>query len=80
MQTAAAPLVDPDALYRLPDLIGRRAPETGKRSDAIVPVSPATIYRWVESGEFPPPLRLGSNIVAWRGSAINAWLASKEPA
>jgi hypothetical protein len=77
---SAAPLVDPDALFRLQDLIGRRDPDTGKRSNTIVPASPASIYRWMEAGEFPPPLRLGPNTVAWRGSAINAWLAAKQQA
>ena len=79
MQTVETPLVDPDGLFRLSDLIGRRDPATGKRQDPIVPVSPASIYRWMHSGDFPRPIQLGANLVAWRGSAINAWLAQRGP-
>ena len=79
MQTTEAPLVDPNALFRLSDVIGQPSPETGKRTDAIVPVSSATIYRWIERGQFPAPIRLGANIVVWRGSALNEWIAAKRP-
>ena len=80
MQTTEAPLVDPDALYRLKDVIGQPSPETGKRTDAIVPISSATVYRWIERGEFPAPIRLGANTVAWRGSDLNEWLEARRSA
>ena len=77
MQTVERPLVDPDGLYRLSDLIGRRDPATGKRVDPIVPASPATIYRWMNSGDFPRPIQLGVNLVAWRGHTLNQWMESR---
>jgi predicted DNA-binding transcriptional regulator AlpA len=30
-----------------------------------------TIYRWIDSGSFPSPLRLGPRTVAWRWSALD---------
>ena len=80
MQTTETLLVDPDALFRMADLIGRRDPKTGKRVDPIIPASPATVYRWMRAGDFPQPINLGPNFVVWRGSAINAWFASRQGA
>ncbi len=37
-----------------------------------------TLYRWIKDGRFPKPIRLGPNSVAWRWSAIEAWLAARE--
>lgn len=38
-----------------------------------VGLSRATIYRRVDSGEFPTPVRLSANRVAWRICEIEAW-------
>ena len=43
-------------------------------------VSPATIYRWIKEGSFPPPVRLGANMVRWKASDIEAWMMQKEVA
>ena len=39
--------------------------------------SKAQIYRKIRAGEFPRPVRLGTNRVAFVESEIDAWLASK---
>ena len=36
-------------------------------------ISRATLYRWVRSGLFPRPIRMGRNSVAWPSSAIEQW-------
>jgi len=36
----------------------------------LVPVSRATWYRGMKLGHYPQPVRLGSNVVAWRLSDI----------
>jgi len=41
-------------------------------------ISCATIYRWIKSGAFPKPIQLGSNMVRWKATDINAWISSKE--
>ena len=36
-----------------------------------------TLKRWIESGDFPAPIRLGANSIAWRYSDIKAWLEAR---
>ena len=43
-------------------------------------VSRATLHRWVTSGEFPRPVKIGRRAVAWSEEAISAWLAAREAA
>lgn len=40
-----------------------------------LPVSCATIWRWVKLGEFPKPVRLGPQVTAWRMQDIEHWEA-----
>jgi len=37
-------------------------------------VVPSTIYRWLESGQFPQPFDIGQDTVRWRLSEIEKWL------
>lgn len=41
-------------------------------------VAASTIWRWVQAGNFPPPVRLGDNVIAWRTSEIAAWITSRQ--
>jgi prophage regulatory protein len=36
-------------------------------------LSPASVYRWIGEGEFPLPIRLGRNSVAWKRDEIEEW-------
>lgn len=45
---------------------------TPKRQGRL-PIHRNTLWRWVASGEFPTPIKLGPNITAWRLSDIEAW-------
>ena len=36
-----------------------------------------TLRRWVREGNFPKPIKLGANCVAWRRDEIDAWLESR---
>ncbi len=40
-----------------------------------LPVSCATIWRWVKLGEFPKPVRLGPQVTAWRMEDVERWEA-----
>ena len=40
----------------------------------IVPVSAATLWRWVKSGHFVAPVRLGRNTTAWRCEDVRQWI------
>ncbi|HSL83584.1 MAG TPA: AlpA family phage regulatory protein [Thermoanaerobaculia bacterium] len=46
----------------------------------ITGVSAASIYRWVASGTFPAPMKLGPNATGWLESEVVAWLQSRERA
>jgi prophage regulatory protein len=41
-------------------------------------LSRATIYRWMKEGKFPKPINLGANMVRWKKSDIDNWLAERE--
>lgn len=43
----------------------------------IVPVSHSTLWRWVKNGSLPAPYKLGPNIVGWKRSEIDAWMAAR---
>lgn len=37
----------------------------------------STIYKLIDSGDFPRPVKLTGKIVAWRESDITAWIESR---
>ena len=37
-----------------------------------------TLKRWIEGGDFPAPIRLGENSIAWLECEVEAWLAQRE--
>ena len=43
----------------------------------IVPFSRATLWRKVQKGEFPKPLKISEKITVWRVSEIRQWLETK---
>ena len=50
-----------------------RRPEVEARTG----LSRSTIYAWMQQGEFPKPVALGSRLVGWRESDVNAWLETR---
>jgi prophage regulatory protein len=36
------------------------------------------LYAAIKRGEFPAPVKLGSNAVGWRSTDVEEWLASRE--
>lgn len=41
----------------------------------LLPVSPATIWRWVREGHFPKPVKLGPMLTVWRSEDVESFLA-----
>ena len=37
----------------------------------IYGISRATVYRWIESGKLPDPIRLSPRIVGWKRSVLD---------
>jgi prophage regulatory protein len=52
----------PNKVERMPTLIAR----TG--------LSKSEIYRRIQAGTFPQPVRLGARAVGWRAVDVDAWL------
>lgn len=48
---------------------------TTKDKKGIVPVSPATWWRWVAEGKAPAPFKLGPNTTVWDLDQVEAFLA-----
>lgn len=42
-----------------------------------VPFSRSTIYAKIARNEFPAPIKISENRVAWSADAIDAWIAEK---
>jgi predicted DNA-binding transcriptional regulator AlpA len=47
---------------------------TTKKNQGLLPVAPATIWRWVNNGTFPHPFKLGLNTTVWSADAVDAWV------
>jgi len=50
-----------------------RRPEVEARTG----LSRSTIYAWIQRGDFPQPVKLGTRLVAWREADIAAWLEAR---
>ena len=55
----------PNAIMRRPEVV------------RMLGISRGTLYRWMSTGNFPRPIRLGPASIAWRRSDIDEWLASR---
>ncbi len=40
----------------------------------LLPISRATVWRKVKAGTFPKPVKLSSNITAWKVADVRAWM------
>lgn len=43
----------------------------------VVPFSSATLWRKVQSGEFPKPHKLSARVTAWRVGEVRSWLQQR---
>lgn len=42
-----------------------------------LPVSPATVWRWVREGKFPKPFKLGKAVTVWDALEVEAFIAER---
>ena len=56
-----------------------RISELASRPDkpGKLPVSPATVWRWVREGKFVAPFKLGPSTTVWDADKVDAWLAQQ---
>lgn len=50
---------------------------TTKEKPGLLPVSPATIWRWTREGKFPKPFKLGHAVTVWDAGAVEAFIAAR---
>lgn len=46
----------------------------------ILPVSPATVWRWVRDGKFPQPFKLSAGVTAWHAADIEQFIVTNSAA
>lgn len=44
---------------------------------SLLQVHRTTLWRWIQKGTFPKPIKIGSHAVAFRQSEVEDWLASR---
>jgi prophage regulatory protein len=50
---------------------------TTKGKPGKLPVSPATVWRWVREGKFPKPFKLGHSVTVWDAAEVDAFISSQ---
>jgi prophage regulatory protein len=50
---------------------------SSKNKSGKLPVSQATIWRWVKEGRFPKPFKLSERITVWNIEDIDVFMAEK---
>lgn len=50
---------------------------TTKGKPGKLPVSPATVWRWVREGKFPKPFKLGESVTVWDLAQVEAFIAKR---
>jgi prophage regulatory protein len=53
---------------------------TRQQVEKLFQVSRPTLYRWMKEGNFPKNIKLGANMVRWKTSDLEAWIAEREAA
>ena len=48
-----------------------------KAKPGILPVSPATVWRWVRQDKFPKPFTLGDSVTVWNAAEVEAFIAQR---
>lgn len=44
---------------------------------AVYPVSASTLWRHVNAGKFPKPVKLSERVTAWRAEDVRAWIETQ---
>ncbi len=43
----------------------------------LLPVSRATIWRWVRENKFPKPFKIGASVTVWNSAEVEAFIAQR---
>lgn len=50
---------------------------TTKHKSGLLPISPATVWRWTREGKFPKPFKLGDSVTVWDAGEVEAFIAQR---
>jgi prophage regulatory protein len=50
---------------------------TMKEVCGLLKKSRTTLWRWIRSGHFPQPLKIGPNSLVWTEDQVTQWIESK---
>ena len=63
----------PSAATRLPETGFLRQPQVL----VFVPISRSTLWRRIQAGTFPVPVKLSARVTAWRAEDVRRWIAEQ---
>lgn len=66
----------PDSEYVRESQLVKSPKRPGAR--AILPFSAPTLWRYVKSGHFPAPVKLGPRVTCWQVGVVREWLTSQD--
>ena len=80
--TASHPLpASPGGSSDRPSGTATHLPETGFLRQpqvlVFVPISRSTLWRRVQAGTFPGPVKLSARVTAWRAEDVRRWIAEQ---
>lgn len=64
-------------VIRISELASTPASKTKPARHGKLPVSPATVWRWVREGKFPKPFKLGESVTVWDVGQVDAFIAGR---
>ena len=74
-------LASPDGSSDRQSNIATRLPETGFLRQpqvlVFVPISRSTLWRRIQAGTFPVPVKLSARVTAWRAEDVRRWIAEQ---
>ncbi len=74
MPTPISTSAPPPPLRALPANVFLRLPQVLAR----VPISRSTLWRRVNDGTFPRPLKLSARVTVWRSEEIDGWMHEQQ--
>lgn len=46
----------------------------------VRPIGATTLWRWVNSGRFPKPIKLSPRVTVWRAEDVRTWMEAQKVA
>ena len=64
-------------VIRISELASTPATKSKPARYGKLPVSPATVWRWVREGKFPKPFKLGESVTVWHLAEVEAFITQR---